>query len=183
MRRISCDLILQKKKQFCLSHLRLSLLCSRTKVHCDLVLVLSLAHSSQLAGRDTDPPFAQFHPDLELLDHSFLFLQLDEQAEAIELANSVLIEVRFFTFFTFLHSPAQFAILLLSFQISKASVKNWQSKLQTRYGWFKKENCKNIIFDVSNPTFIIFDVSVPTLEFGFRDSSSRHLKAGMLSKL
>ena len=111
----------------------------------------SLAHSSQLGGRDTDPPFAQFHPDLELLDHSFLFLQLDEQAEAIELANSVLIEVRFFAFFTFLHSPAQLAILLLSFQISKASVKNWQSKLQTRYGWFKKENCKNIIFDVSIP--------------------------------
>ena len=41
------------------------------------------------------------------------------------------------------------AITISSLQISKASVKNWQSKLQTRYGWFKKENCKNIIFDVS----------------------------------
>jgi len=57
---------------------------------------------------------------LKLIGH---IQKLDEQAEAIELANSVLIE------------------------ISKASVKNWQSKLQTRYGWFKKENCKNIIFD------------------------------------
>ena len=130
---------------------------------------------SWVAVTQTLPLHNQFHPDLELQDHSFLFLQLDEQAEAIELANSVLIEVRFFAFFTFLHSPAQLAILLLSFQISKASVKNWQSKLQTRYGWFKKENCKNIIFDVSIPTFIIFDVSNPTLEFSFRDSSSRHL--------
>ena len=79
------------------------------------------------------------------------FLQLDEQAEAIELANSVLIEVRLFGFLTF--SQLQFflflAITISSLQISKASVKNWQSKLQTRYGWFKKENCKNIIFDVS----------------------------------
>ena len=40
-------------------------------------------------------------------------------------------------------------------QISKASVKNWQSKLQTRYGWFKKENCKNIIFDVSFLSFLL----------------------------
>ena len=47
-------------------------------------------------------------------------------------------------------------------QISKASVKNWQSKLQTRYGWFKKENCKNIIFDVS----------ILTSEFSFRDSTT-----------
>ena len=85
-------------------------------------------------------------------------LQLDEQAEAIELANSVLIEVTFFAFFTFVHSTAK----LLLLQISKASVKNWQSKLQTRYGWFKTENCKNIIFDVS----------ILTSEFSFRDPTT-----------
>jgi len=57
---------------------------------------------------------------LKLIGH---LQKLEEQAEAIELANSVLIE------------------------ISKTSVKEWQSKLQTRYGWSKSDSCKNIIFD------------------------------------
>ena len=25
----------------------------------------------------------------------------------------------------------------------------WQEKLRTRYGWFKSDSCKHIIFDVS----------------------------------
>ena len=45
--------------------------------------------------------------------------------EAEELSNSVLLE------------------------ISKSSVVRWQEKLKTKYGWFKTENCKNIIFEVS----------------------------------
>jgi len=49
--------------------------------------------------------------------------KLSEQAEAIELANSILIEV------------------------SKGSVLRWQEKLKNKYGWFKTANCKNIIFD------------------------------------
>jgi len=50
-------------------------------------------------------------------------LKLEQQTEAIELANSILIEV------------------------SKTSVTNWHEKLKKRYGWFKTDNCKNIIFD------------------------------------
>jgi len=50
-------------------------------------------------------------------------IKLEQQAEAIELANSILIEV------------------------SKTSVTKWHEKLKTRYGWFKTDNCKNIIFD------------------------------------
>ena len=34
-------------------------------------------------------------------------------------------------------------------EISKTAVPKWQEKLKTRYGWFKTDNCKNIIFDVS----------------------------------
>ena len=34
-------------------------------------------------------------------------------------------------------------------EISKTAVVKWQEKLRTRYGWFKTNNCKNIIFDVS----------------------------------
>jgi len=49
--------------------------------------------------------------------------KLEQQTEAIELANSILIE------------------------ISKTSVVKWHEKLKTRYGWFKTDNCKNIIFD------------------------------------
>jgi len=49
--------------------------------------------------------------------------KLEQQTEAIELANSILIEV------------------------SKTSVVKWHEKLKTRYGWFKTDNCKNIIFD------------------------------------
>ena len=45
--------------------------------------------------------------------------------EAEELSNSVLLE------------------------ISKSSVVRWQEKLKSKYGWFKTENCKNIIFEVS----------------------------------
>ena len=52
-------------------------------------------------------------------------LQLEQQIEAVELSNSILIE------------------------ISKTAVPRWQEKLKTRYGWFKSNNCKNIIFDVS----------------------------------
>ena len=46
--------------------------------------------------------------------------------EAEELSNSILIE------------------------ISKSSVTAWHEKLHNRYGWFKSENCKNIIFEVQN---------------------------------
>ena len=58
-----------------------------------------------------------------------LYFQLEQQTEAIELANSILIE------------------------ISKTSVVKWHEKLKTRYGWFKTDNCKNIIFDVSPGLF------------------------------
>ena len=51
--------------------------------------------------------------------------QLGQQAELEELSNSILIE------------------------ISKTAVTNWQEKLKTRYGWFKSDNCKHIIFDVN----------------------------------
>ena len=50
--------------------------------------------------------------------------QLEQQSEAVELNNSILIE------------------------ISKTAVVKWHEKLKTRYGWFKTNNCKNIIFDV-----------------------------------
>ena len=50
---------------------------------------------------------------------------MEQQVEAEELSNSILIE------------------------ISKSSVSRWHEKLQNRYGWFKSENCKNIIFEVS----------------------------------
>ena len=55
-----------------------------------------------------------------------VIFQLEQQSEAVELNNSILIE------------------------ISKTAVVKWQEKLKTRYGWFKTNNCKNIIFDVSN---------------------------------
>ena len=51
-------------------------------------------------------------------------MQLVEQAEAEDLANSILIE------------------------ISAGAVKSWRERLQTRYGWFKSDNCKNLIFEV-----------------------------------
>ena len=54
-----------------------------------------------------------------------VIFQLEQQSEAVELNNSILIE------------------------ISKTAVAKWQEKLKTRYGWFKTNNCKNIIFDVS----------------------------------
>jgi len=49
--------------------------------------------------------------------------KLEQQVEAEELSNSILIE------------------------ISKSSVTAWHEKLHNRYGWFKSENCKNIIFE------------------------------------
>jgi len=49
--------------------------------------------------------------------------KLEQQVEAEELSNSILIE------------------------ISKTSVTKWHEKLNNRYGWFKSENCKNIIFE------------------------------------
>jgi len=49
--------------------------------------------------------------------------KLERQAEEQELAQSILIEV------------------------APTSVGKWQDKLQKRYGWFKKDNCRNIIFD------------------------------------
>ena len=52
-------------------------------------------------------------------------VQLVEQAEAEDLANSILIE------------------------ISAGAVKSWRERLQTRYGWFKSDNCKNLIFEVT----------------------------------
>ena len=67
--------------------------------------------------------------DIILINHficwkSFFNFQLDQQVEAEELSNSVLLE------------------------ISRSSVVKWQGKLQTKYGWFKTDNCKNIIFEV-----------------------------------
>ena len=59
-----------------------------------------------------------------------VIFQLEQQSEAVELNNSILIE------------------------ISKTAVVKWQEKLKTRYGWFKTNNCKNIIFDVSIFVFI-----------------------------
>jgi len=50
-------------------------------------------------------------------------VKLENELEATELANSILIE------------------------ISKTSVARWHEKLKTRYGWFKSDSCKNIIFD------------------------------------
>jgi len=57
---------------------------------------------------------------LKLMGH---IRKLDQQVEAEELSNSVLLE------------------------ISRSSVVRWQEKLQTKYGWFKTDNCKNIIFE------------------------------------
>ena len=51
--------------------------------------------------------------------------QLEQKVEEVELNNSILIE------------------------ISKTAVPKWQEKLKTRYGWFKSDNCKHLIFDVS----------------------------------
>ena len=94
-----------------------------------------------LAGISALIPCHPNDPLVPFLSPNSSLLQLEQQAEAIELANSVLIEVNK------VFNNATSMILL--FQISKTSVKNWQSKLQTRYGWFKGDNCKNIIFDVS----------------------------------
>lgn len=70
---------------------------------------------------------------------------MEQQTEAIELANSILIEV------------------------SKTSVTKWHEKLKTRYGWFKTDNCKNIIFDVS---FVYF----PRFSFHFSSFLTFHVK-------
>ena len=51
--------------------------------------------------------------------------QLEQQVELVELANSILIE------------------------ISRTAVPRWQERLRARYGWFKADNCRNILFDVS----------------------------------
>ena len=66
---------------------------------------------------------------------SFFNFQLDEQVEAEELSNSVLLE------------------------ISRSSVVKWQGKLQTKYGWFKTDNCKNIIFEVRSQGTELVSVS------------------------
>ena len=92
------------------------------EVHCDLVLVLSFPHFSPLllllAVTLTLPPFALTVRTLiihrrinnfnDFVNNSNSFIvQLDEQAEAIELANSVLIEVKFIAFFTFSRQPSK----------------------------------------------------------------------------
>ena len=58
--------------------------------------------------------------------------QLEQKVEEVELNNSILIE------------------------ISKTAVPKWQEKLKTRYGWFKSDNCKHLIFDVSPPAWRCF---------------------------
>ena len=55
--------------------------------------------------------------------------------EAEELSNSVLLE------------------------ISRSSVVKWQGKLQTKYGWFKADNCKNIIFEVRSGQVTVSDLT------------------------
>ena len=55
--------------------------------------------------------------------------------EAEELSNSVLLE------------------------ISRSSVVKWQGKLQTKYGWFKADNCKNIIFEVRSGQVSLSDLT------------------------
>merc|ERR1712029_821642 len=57
---------------------------------------------------------------LKLIGHIH---KLEQKVEEAELTNSILIE------------------------ISKTAISKWQEKLKTRYGWFKTDNCKNIIFD------------------------------------
>lgn len=57
---------------------------------------------------------------LKLIGH---IQKLEQKVEEAELTNSILIE------------------------ISKTAISKWQEKLKTRYGWFKTDNCKNIIFD------------------------------------
>ena len=59
--------------------------------------------------------------------------QLEQQVEAEELSNSVLLE------------------------ISKSSVVSWREKLKTKYGWFKTDNCKNIIFEVRETRLLTTD--------------------------
>ena len=66
--------------------------------------------------------------------------QLEQKVEEVELNNSILIE------------------------ISKTAVSKWQEKLKTRYGWFKSDNCKHLIFDVSHSAsenvyvYIVYDI-------------------------
>ena len=60
---------------------------------------------------------------------------LEQQVEAEELSNSVLLE------------------------ISKSSVVSWREKLKTKYGWFKTDNCKNIIFEVRDTRLLTTDGS------------------------
>ena len=68
-----------------------------------------------------------------------VIFQLEQQSEAVELNNSILIE------------------------ISKTAVVKWQEKLKTRYGWFKTNNCKSIIFDVSTESGGICVVNIEML--------------------
>ena len=135
----------------------LSLYRRRPEVHCDLVLVLSLPSQ-------TSPCWPWHWPSLCTRHHTSyptnvlnlkIILTLSYFFSWMNKLRQLSWRILYWLRWNSLHSShfsifaQQLAILLLLFQISKASVKNWQSKLQTRYGWFKKENCKNIIFDVS----------------------------------
>ena len=74
--------------------------------------------------------FCATHWISDLNVNSFLVpfpFQLEQKVEEAEFNNSILIE------------------------ISKTAVPKWQEKLKTRYGWFKSDNCKHLIFDVSLP--------------------------------
>ena len=88
-------------------------------------LKIFLHHWSSIVS--TDSQVVQYPRVFSLYceTHKKVFLQLEQQVEAEELSNSILIE------------------------ISRSSVSKWQEKLNTRYGWNKTENCKNIIFEVS----------------------------------
>ena len=74
--------------------------------------------------------------------------QLEQQVEAEELSNSVLLE------------------------ISKSSVVSWREKLKTKYGWFKTDNCKNIIFEVRDTRLLTTDGSGHSHEIQIHFSNS-----------
>ena len=86
----------------------------------DFRLIIEILHSTKFCA----PKFRSNSPSKFCKKINFLtfFLQLDEQAEAIELANSVLIEVRLFGFLTFSQLqciPIFFCFLQLQFLLCR----------------------------------------------------------------
>ena len=121
------------------------------EVHGDLVLVLSSLTSRSCCPWHW-PSVCNTHYDSSynsLQKSNSLSSQLEEQAEAIELANSVLIEVKFFGFFTYL-LVARFYFFVADFKgfrqelAVKATNSLWvvqEGKLQEHNLW-----CKCFIF-------------------------------------